>query len=108
VIGFASMSRSLGKDSEFKNAIMTAHRLGTGLFIWGDNQPLVYHANIVLPEIAGCIITGDNLFVHCSLTERSNTTNAFKTQETTMQIRHSFMVIQTNRDDLTLSISFSL
>jgi hypothetical protein len=62
VIGFVSTSMSLGKDSEFKNAIMTAHRLGTGLFIFADNHPYVFQANVVLPDIAGCIVTGDDLF----------------------------------------------
>jgi len=28
--------------------------------IWGDNEPLFYHANIVLPDLVGCNLTGNN------------------------------------------------
>jgi len=61
VVGFTSDS-SFERDLEpvFKECIMKAHKQGTGLFIFADNQPYVYEANIVLPEIAGCIVNGDD------------------------------------------------
>jgi len=58
VIGFTSNLHSSGQDARFTELVIAAHRLGCGLFIFADNQPATYHANLVLPEIAGCIVTG--------------------------------------------------
>jgi len=61
VVGFTSTSTSCGDDTEFKKLITEAHNQGAGLFIFADNQPYTYQANLVLPEIAGCIVTGDDM-----------------------------------------------
>lgn len=42
VIGFTSTNVSLGDDDKFVAAIKKAHQLGSGLFIFADNQPYTY------------------------------------------------------------------
>jgi len=48
-------------DKEFKNAVLNYHKTGKGLFIYGDNEPYFLHANIVLPELVGCSLQGNNV-----------------------------------------------
>jgi len=59
-VGFTSTSSTLGDDENFVKLVIEAHKKGAGLFIFADNQPFTYQANLVLPEIAGCIVTGDD------------------------------------------------
>jgi len=50
----------LFNDQEFKNAVFNYHKTGKGLFIFGDNDPYYLHANLVLPELVGCSLQGNN------------------------------------------------
>jgi len=61
VIGFTSFNGTRGNDEGFTSALLEAHRSGSGLFIFADNQPYTYQANLILPEIAGCIVTGNDM-----------------------------------------------
>jgi len=47
-------------EQEFKNAVFNYHKTGKGLFIYGDNAPYFLHANLVLPELVGCSLQGNN------------------------------------------------
>jgi len=40
------------KDS-FIKAVVSYHKKGGGLLVWGDNAPLFVHANVVLPHLLG-------------------------------------------------------
>jgi len=44
---------------EFKNAVVKYHEAGRGLFIFGDNDPYYVQANIVLPALCDCSLTGN-------------------------------------------------
>lgn len=46
VIGFTSTNVSLGDDDAFAEAVKKAHKLGTGLFIFADNQVLLFQCSI--------------------------------------------------------------
>jgi len=48
-------------ESEFTKAVLNFHNKNRGLMIWGDNDPLFYHANLVLPEIAKCKLIGNDM-----------------------------------------------
>eukprot|EP00696_Hemimastix_kukwesjijk_P018900 gnl/Hemi2/7997_TR2755_c0_g1_i1.p1 gnl/Hemi2/7997_TR2755_c0_g1~~gnl/Hemi2/7997_TR2755_c0_g1_i1.p1 ORF type:complete len:405 (+),score=144.48 gnl/Hemi2/7997_TR2755_c0_g1_i1:126-1340(+) len=52
-------SSPAGTEEDFKAAVLEFHQQKKGLMIWGDNAPLFVHANLVLPTIAGCTLTGD-------------------------------------------------
>jgi len=47
-------------EQEFKNAVLNYHKTGKGLFIYGDNSPYYLHANVVLNDLVGCHLTGNN------------------------------------------------
>jgi hypothetical protein len=55
-----SNSTVSGNVSKFKEAVINYHRKGRGLMIWGDNEPYFSHANIVLPDLVGCTLTGND------------------------------------------------
>jgi len=48
-----------GENEKFLEAVLDFHKKGGGLMIYGDNEPLYVHANIVLPDLVGCELTGD-------------------------------------------------
>jgi len=61
VVGFTSNDTfPVDLVDAFKDAVLDAHKQGIGLFILADNQPYIFEANIVLPDIAGCIVSGDD------------------------------------------------
>jgi len=60
VIIFISSHKSMGNDDEFKTAILKAHQEGVGIFMFADNRPFFYQCNLVLPEIAGCTLIGND------------------------------------------------
>jgi hypothetical protein len=43
-----------------EDAVLEHHRQKKGLMIWGDNDPYYAHANLILPEIAGCTLKGSD------------------------------------------------
>jgi hypothetical protein len=60
IIIFISGHKSTGNDEEFKAAILKAHHEGVGIFMFSDNRPFFYHCNLVLPEMAGCTLIGND------------------------------------------------
>jgi len=44
---------------DFKSAVLNFHRSGRGLFIYGDNVPWFFHANLILPDIVGTSLIGN-------------------------------------------------
>jgi len=45
-------------QQEFVEQIIAHHKAGKGLMLWGDNDPYNVHANLVLPQLANCNLSG--------------------------------------------------
>jgi len=59
VLVIVSDQRFGGKDeSKFTAAVLQHYRQGKGLMVFGDNDPYNIHANLVLPQIADCKLSG--------------------------------------------------
>jgi len=60
-----STEESSPKVVEFKqrfaDTIIEYHQKGGGLMIYGDDDPLFVHANLVLPSLVGCQLIGNTL-----------------------------------------------
>jgi len=61
VVWMISGSQDVGKDDarRLRKRLSAVSRSGRGLFIFGDNAPYITHANVVLPHVAGCVLTGN-------------------------------------------------
>eukprot|EP01006_Ploeotia_vitrea_P014548 TRINITY_DN39490_c0_g1_i1.p1 TRINITY_DN39490_c0_g1~~TRINITY_DN39490_c0_g1_i1.p1 ORF type:complete len:353 (-),score=36.40 TRINITY_DN39490_c0_g1_i1:36-1016(-) len=53
-----------GDRTEFASAIIKAYKAGSGIYLWGDNDPYNQHVNAVIPHLPahlglqGCTMTG--------------------------------------------------
>jgi len=54
---------SCGDDAKFTEAVLDFFKSGRGLMIWADNEPHFYQANLVLPQLVGCKLVGND---HCA------------------------------------------
>jgi hypothetical protein len=60
VVSTSTFGASEEVKKEFIEEILKHHKLGKGLFLWGDNDPFNCHANLVLPQIANCKLGGSD------------------------------------------------
>jgi len=47
-------------EQQFKTLLINQHTSGKGLMIYGDNDPYYYHSNLILPDLVGCTLVGNN------------------------------------------------
>jgi len=59
IVSDCSTQLNQDQQEQFKRAVVNFHNSGRGLFIYGDNDPYYYQANLVLPLLVNTRFVGD-------------------------------------------------